>query len=244
MRKLTCLDLGRAAYLPTLELQQRLVRRVWEADGREAFLVLVEHDPPVITFGVRKRPEHVLASPARLDEEGVEVHETRRGGDVTYHGPGQLVGYPIMRVDRDGRGLRGYLRDLEEVLILVLRRFGVVGRRIAGLTGVWVGDEKIGAIGVAVRRWVTYHGFALNVAADLSHFGLIVPCGIRDKPVTSLEQLLNRSISVDEVKQPVVDSMVDVFGFDGVGEACVEGGVNGDCRMQEFEAAEEFSALA
>jgi lipoate-protein ligase B len=215
MAELTCLDIGRAAYEPTVGLQQRLVKEVKAAEAERAYLVLVEHDPPVITLGRGSDAAHVTASRERLAREGIEVHESSRGGDVTYHGPGQLVGYPILRLDLHGRDIHRYLRDLEEVLIRLLTRFGVEGRRSAGLTGVWVGDEKIAAIGVAVSRWVTYHGFALNVTPDLGHFGLIVPCGIRDKGVTSLARLLAQPVTVAEVKPPLVECVVEVFGFDG-----------------------------
>ena len=139
---------------------------------------------------------HVLASRDRLRREGIEVHESSRGGDVTYHGPGQIVGYPILRLDLHGRDIHRYLRDLEEVLIRAAGAVRHRGRREEGRTGVWVGREKVAAIGVAVRRWVTYHGFALNVAPNLAHFGLIVPCGIRDTGVTSLARLLGRPVTV------------------------------------------------
>jgi len=216
MPELIYLDIGRAAYEPTVRLQKRLVDEVKASEAERAYLVLVEHDPPVITLGRGARDAHIVASRERLAREGVQVHESSRGGDVTYHGPGQVVGYPILRLDLHGRDVHRYLRDLEEVLIRVLARYGLEGRRSEGLTGVWVGQEKIAAIGVAVRRWVTYHGFALNVATDLSHFDLIVPCGIRGKGVTSLSRLLGRPVTVAEVKPAVVECVVEVFGFDGV----------------------------
>jgi lipoyl(octanoyl) transferase len=216
MAHLTVLDIGRAAYEPTVSLQQRLVSEVKAAVDEESRLVLVEHDPPVITVGRGSRdPGNVLVPREYLASQGIEIHETSRGGDVTYHGPGQLVAYPILRLDLHGRDVHRYLRDLEEVLLRILRRFGVEGRRSEGLTGVWVGNEKIAAIGVAVSRWVTYHGLALNVDPNLSHFGLIVPCGIRDKGVTSLSRVLDRSVTVAEVKGPLVECIVEVFGFDG-----------------------------
>ena len=214
MAELVTLDIGRAAYEPTLDLQMRLMEEVRSAGEERAYLVLVEHDPPVITVGRGARGRNVVASRRRLAQEGIEVHPSSRGGDVTYHGPGQLVGYPILRLDLHGRDVHRYLRDLEEVLIRVLARFGVEGCRAKGLTGVWVGREKVAAIGVAVRRWVSYHGFALNVATNLEHFNLIVPCGIRDRGVTSLERLLGRAATVDEAKPVVVECMVEVFGFE------------------------------
>jgi lipoate-protein ligase B len=215
MAELTYLDIGREAYEPTLRLQERLVQRVKAAPEERAYLVLVEHFPAVITLGRSTRGAPLVASRALLRAEGIEVHESSRGGDVTYHGPGQVVGYPILRLDLHGRDVHRYLRDLEEVLIRLLAQFGVEGRRAAGLTGVWVGGEKVAAIGVAVTRWVSYHGFALNVSTNLGHFDLIVPCGIRGCGVTSLERLLGRKVSVAEVQAPLVECMVGVFGFDG-----------------------------
>jgi len=223
MKDLVVIDVGRSAYGPTLRLQERLVEVV-RAGGEAgpSVLVLTEHDPPVITLGRSARAEHVLAEPARLAAAGVEMHEVSRGGDVTYHGPGQLVGYPIFRIARGGRGVRGHLRDLEEVVIGLVARLGVTARRIDGLTGVWVGEEKIAAIGVAVRRWVSYHGFALNVAPELAHFDLIVPCGLHDRPVTSLTKILGRPVAIDELAGPLPQCVAEVFGFDTVRPASVE----------------------
>jgi len=221
MAELTYLDIGRVAYEPALRLQEHLVERVKRATDERAYLVLVEHVPPVITLGRSTRGAPLVASRERLRAEGIEVHQSSRGGDVTYHGPGQVVGYPILRLDLHGRDVHRYLRDLEEALIRLLARFGVEGRRAAGLTGVWVGGEKVAAIGVAVTRWVSYHGFALNVSTNLGHFDLIVPCGIRGCGVTSLERLLGRKVSVAEVQAPLVECLVEVFGFDGARAGCV-----------------------
>jgi len=221
MAELTYLDIGREAYEPALRLQKRLVQRVKAAPEERAYLVLVEHFPAVITLGRSTRGAPIVASRDRLRAEGIEVRESNRGGDVTYHGPGQVVGYPILRLDLHGRDVHRYLRDLEEVLIRLLARFGVEGRRAAGLTGVWVGGEKVAAIGVAVTRWVSYHGFALNVSTNLGHFDLIVPCGIPGCGVTSLERILGRKVSVAEGKVPLVECMVEVFGFDGARAGCV-----------------------
>jgi lipoyl(octanoyl) transferase len=223
MAHLTYLDLGRAAYEPTVRLQKRLVAEVKAADPEQAYLVLVEHDPPVITLGRgAKDAGHVLVPEDQLVREGIEVHASSRGGDVTYHGPGQLVAYPILRLDLHGRDVHRYLRDLEEVVIRLLARFGVAGERMEGLTGVWVGHYKIAAIGVAISRWVTYHGLALNVEPNLSHFGLIVPCGIRDKGVTSLARVLGRPVTVAEVKRPLVECVAEVFGFEGASQGTIE----------------------
>ncbi|MCX5653408.1 MAG: lipoyl(octanoyl) transferase LipB [Planctomycetota bacterium] len=222
MAELVYLDIARAPYEPTVRLQRRLLEEVKAVQEELAYLIFVEHDPPVITVGRGTRGDHIRASRERLAHEGVEVCETNRGGDVTYHGPGQIVGYPILRLDLHGRDVHRYLRDLEEVLIRTLARFGVAGGRTEGQTGVWVGQEKIAAIGVAVSRWVTWHGFALNVSTNLAHFGLIVPCGITDKGVTSLSRLLGRPVGVAEVKPVLVECMTEVFGFTGARAGSIE----------------------
>ena len=214
MTKLTYFDLGYCSYDEALLLQLQLLDQVRSAHKELACLMLLEHDPPVITLGRSARPEHVLASADRLTSLGIELHKTSRGGDVAYHGPGQLVGYPILSLQHRRLNVHQYLRNLEEALMRLLERFAINSRRIDGLTGVWVGDEKIAAIGIAVRRWVTYHGFALNVSPDMSHFETIVPCGIVDKHITSLEKLVGESISVNEIKDSLTESMAEVFGFE------------------------------
>jgi lipoyl(octanoyl) transferase len=158
-------------------------------------LLLLEH-PHVFTLGRGADTANILADQQQLQINSVEVHETGRGGDVTYHGPGQLVGYPIINLKPDRCDVHRYVRDIEEVLIQTIAEFGVTGTRIEGLTGVWVGNEKIGAIGVRIARWITSHGFALNVNTDLSYFKMIVPCGITDKGVTSLSRILGRQIEL------------------------------------------------
>jgi lipoyl(octanoyl) transferase len=179
-------------------------------------LLLVEH-PPVITLGARNRiaVSHIVASDADLRREGVTVHDTGRGGDVTYHGPGQLVGYPILDLRPDRCDVHRYVRDLEAVLIGAVAQFGVEGVRLPGLSGVWVGapghEEKVAAIGIRISRWITSHGFALNVTTDLAHFGLIVPCGIADRGVTSLARLLAHDVPMAEVESAVIDSFARVF---------------------------------
>jgi len=207
--------LGRIEYDAALALQQELVedRRAGRIGDT---LLLLEH-PPVITLGVRTRgrPSNVLASPDDLLAAGVRVVETGRGGDVTYHGPGQLVGYPIFDLRPDRCDVHQYVRDLEEALILAVRRFGVSAGRVTGLTGVWVGpagrEDKLAAIGVRISRWITSHGFALNVTTDLNNFGLIVPCGITDHGVTSLEHLVGHEVSMIEVEDAVVEGVRSVF---------------------------------
>ncbi len=218
MSVLQLTDLGRAAYGTTLALQKRLVEQTKTADEDLGHLLLVEHDPPVITLGRRGKEADLLVSRRRLAEMGLEVHESSRGGEVTYHGPGQLVGYPIIQLARRGGDVRGYVRNLEETLIRLLGGYGLQPGRKEKFTGVWVGNEKVAAIGVAVHRWVTYHGFALNVCTDLSRFELIVPCGIHDKRITSMSELLRRDVTVEEVKPKLVEAFCEVFEFDGIEE--------------------------
>ena len=208
--------LGQIGYQAGLDLQAALVedRRAGRIGDT---LLLLEH-PPVITLGVRTRhgAKHIIASDEELSRQGVAVHETGRGGDVTYHGPGQLVGYPIFDLKPDRCDVHRYVRDLEQALILALREFDIEGGRVKGLSGVWVGDpgreRKIAAIGVRISRWITSHGFALNVATDLRHFQLIVPCGIADKPVTSIEAELGRSVPMSQIENAVVGGFEAVFG--------------------------------
>jgi len=189
VRSLEVRRLGRVPFAEALEFQKRLVEQR-RAGTIGDLLLLVEH-PPVLTLGVRGDGgrSHILASGDELALRHIEVFETGRGGDITYHGPGQIVGYPIIDLDPDRRDVHKYVRDLEEVLIRVAADYGIVAGRVQGLTGVWVGDEKLAAIGVRIQRWVTSHGFALNHTTDLSHFDLIVPCGIADRGVTSLARL-------------------------------------------------------
>jgi lipoyl(octanoyl) transferase len=153
----------------------------------------------------------VLATAEVLAARGVEIHETGRGGDVTYHGPGQIVGYPILDLNPDRRDVHQYVRDLEEVLIRTAADFGIAAGRVSGLTGVWVGDEKLAAIGVRIARWITSHGFALNVTTDLDYFSLIVPCGIADRGVTSMSRLLGRPVELDKVQERIVSHFSNVF---------------------------------
>ena len=207
--------LGLIDYAEALDLQRALVEQRKQGLIPDQ-LLLLEH-PDVITLGVRTRNDrsHVLATPESLAAEGVELFETGRGGDVTYHGPGQLVGYPIFDLNPDRRDVHRYVRDLEEALIRASAEFGIRARRVAGLTGIWVdeggADAKLAAIGVRISRWVTSHGFALNVNTDLSRFGLIVPCGIADKGVTSMSRLLGRPVPMDEVADALVRAFQAVF---------------------------------
>jgi lipoyl(octanoyl) transferase len=199
-------------YAESLDLQRALVEE--RQCGRvDDVLLLLEH-PHVLTLGARGDGgrRHILASTDQLVARGVEVHETGRGGDITYHGPGQIVGYPILDLKPDRCDVHRYVRDLEEVLIRAAAHYGIAAERAPGLTGVWVGQEKLAAIGVRVARWVTSHGFAFNVTTDLDYFNLIVPCGITDRGVTSLARLLGRPVDRREVENGIVSHFCEVFG--------------------------------
>ena len=231
MRELAVRRLGLVPYDQALALQRALVEQR-KAGTIPDTLLLLQH-PHVITLGVKGDGgrAHILADEATLRMRGVEIAETGRGGDVTYHGPGQIVGYPIIDLDPDRRDVHRYVRDLEEVMIRVCAAYGVAAGRIPGLTGAWVRAEnadqgstspdvavrssgpaeKIGAIGVRISRWVTSHGFAFNVRPDLEYFRLIVPCGIADRGVTSLEREIGVEIPLAEVEARFVQFMGDVF---------------------------------
>ena len=215
--------LGLVPYEAALELQQQLVD-ARKADAIPDQLLLLEH-PAVITLGAKVRNDrsHVLASREALDGAGVSVFEAGRGGDVTFHGPGQLVGYPILDLRPDRCDVHRYVRDLEQVMIATAAQFGVEAARVAGLTGAWVGNDKLAAIGVRISRWITSHGFALNVGVDLSQFGLIVPCGIADRGVTSLARLLGREVPLKTVEDAVAGAFGAVFAREPVEAASVAG---------------------
>ena len=189
--------LGRVRYADGLALQERLVEQRKAGAGPDT-LLLLEHEP-VFTLGRNARQENVLFPAEALRERGFDVFEAGRGGDVTYHGPGQLVAYPILELPHERRDVHRYVRDLEEVMIRLCADYGLPAGRVPGRTGCWVDDDKIGAIGVRISRWVTSHGLAFNVTTDLAPFRLIVPCGISDKGVTSLLKLLGRDVPMDEV---------------------------------------------
>src|SRR5262245_20691250 len=200
--------LGRVAYAEGLELQARLVAQRQAGEIPDT-LLLLEHDP-VFTLGRNARAENVLFPAEALRERGFEVFETGRGGDVTYHGPGQVVGYPILDLS-DRRDVHRYVRDLEEGMVRTCAGYGLAASRVAGLTGCWLGDDKIGAIGVRIVRWVTSHGFAFNVDTDLAPFQLIVPCGIRGRGVTSLARALGRPVPLDEVMDALAGHLATIF---------------------------------
>jgi lipoyl(octanoyl) transferase len=227
----TCLivDLGFIGYADAFELQKRVVA-ARKADAIGDVLLLCEH-PHVITLGRSGKRENLLASERVLAQKGVEFHATNRGGDITYHGPGQIVGYPVIRLSEIRRDVVWYVRMLEEVMIRACGDFGIVARREEGKTGAWidlqaganakgadapnaaaVAAEKIGAIGVHISRWVTSHGFAFNVATDLRYFELIVPCGIAERKATSLEKVLGRAVRRNETAPRLVEHFGEVFG--------------------------------
>ncbi|MCH7490155.1 MAG: lipoyl(octanoyl) transferase LipB [Gemmatimonadetes bacterium] len=207
-------DLGRADYGETLELQRRIAHaRIDRVIGGDV-LLLAEHDP-VITLGRSFHAENLLRTPEQLEALGVSVFEVERGGDVTYHGPGQLVGYPIYDLTEHEPDLHVYLRQIEQCLIDTLGAFGVTGSRREDLTGVWVGSRKIASIGIHVKKWVTWHGFALNVATDLASFDLIVPCGIDDVVMTTMQRELAERAPHDlwgRVSDGAVEAFCAVFG--------------------------------
>lgn len=210
-RPLDVRRLGLVPYADALALQRSLVedRRAGRVHD---LLLLIEH-PHVLTLGVRGDGgrTHILVAPDALASRGVEVHETGRGGDITYHGPGQIVGYPIIDLSPDRRDVHRYVRDLETVLMRAAADYGIVAARVEGMTGVWVDDEKLAAIGVRIARWITSHGFAFNVTTDLDYFNLIVPCGIADRGVTSLARLLGRPVDMAEVESHIIEHFCNVF---------------------------------
>ena len=209
-RELLVADYGLRPYAEMLEIQRAAARARISGEIDQDMLLLVEH-PPVITLGRSSKNAHLLANPEQLRARGVEVFEVERGGDVTFHGPGQLVGYPIIDLKRHKQDLHWYLRQVEETLIRALASFGIVGERVAKYTGVWTGGRKIASIGVHARDWVTWHGFALNVTTQLSYFDLIVPCGIAEVQMTSIARELGESIDEKAVRAAVVNSAADVF---------------------------------
>jgi lipoate-protein ligase B len=198
-----------------LELQRAAARARIARTLDQDLLMLVEH-PPVVTLGRSSKDAHLLANPEQLKARGVEVFEVERGGDVTFHGPGQLVGYPIVDLKRHKEDLHWYLRQVEETLIRALASFGLTGGRVPKYTGVWVGNRKIASIGVHARDWVTWHGFALNVSTELSFFDLIVPCGIPEVQMTSIERELDADVAMTTVVDRVTASLGEVFDLEPI----------------------------
>lgn len=216
MSSCTVIDLGLVGYAQAWELQKRVVA-ARKADALEDLLLVCEH-PHVITLGRNGKRGNLLATENVLRQKGIEYFETSRGGDITYHGPGQIVGYPILNLGAIKRDVVWYVRMLEEVMIRASADFAVTARREEGKTGIWAGQgsaaEKLAAIGVHISRWVTSHGFAYNVATDLRYFELIVPCGIAERKATSLEKLLQRQVGSDDVKRALAKHFGEVFGLE------------------------------
>jgi len=210
LREITHAALGRAPYGPVLEIQRRLhaLRRAGHVPD---ILISVEHEP-VITVGRLGSGEHILADPKVLSRMGVEVYRVERGGDVTYHGPGQLVLYPILDLREHGRDLKRYVASLEEVMLRTARHFGVEAHRRPGFPGVWLGLRKLGSVGVHVRGWVTMHGLALNVDLRPNLFSLIVPCGLHGVEAVSLTELAGRPVPLTEVREVALGFFAEVFG--------------------------------
>ena len=217
MPRLVVHDLGKQSYGRILELQRGLARRRIAGDLEDDVLLLVEHEP-VVTLGRGTRPESLPLAASALTRKGVEVYEVERGGDVTFHGPGQLVGYPILDLRAHREDLHWYLRSLEAALIAGLDTLGISAGTVAGLTGVWTRGRKIASIGIHVKQWITYHGFALNVSTDLTYFDLIVPCGIQDVVMTSVAMESGRTDTAlwTDTRQAVIDAFADVFSLEAI----------------------------
>ena len=204
-QKILIQDLGFKEYKSVLSLQKKLQKQRIAGNTQDT-LILVEHEP-VYTLGKNANKHHLLQS----RDKSVEVHKIERGGDVTFHGPGQLVGYPILDLRNYKKSVSWYMRTLEELTIRVLKEFDIKGSRIKGLTGVWVGNKKIAAQGVRISRWVTMHGFSINVCPQLSYYDGIIPCGIFDYDVTSMEECLNKKLSVKKIKNSVSEIFLELF---------------------------------
>jgi len=205
-------QLGRVDYAEALRLQREQVAQR-KAEAIPDTLLLLEH-PHVYTLGRNAKREHLLISNRQLAQLGAQLFETDRGGDITYHGPGQLVGYPIFDLAKHRRDIAWFMRSLEEVFLRVASDFGIEAARLDGAPGVWVGNDKLVAMGVHVSRWVTSHGFAFNISTDLRYFDWIVPCGLRGKGVTSLEKLLGRPVEMQVAMERVIEHFGRVFAFD------------------------------
>ena len=230
MKTLQILNLGVCDYLSAYQIQLDLVAKRQKGEIEDT-LILVEH-PPVITLGKSAEDSHILFAEDYLREQGVEIHKIERGGDVTYHGPGQIVGYPIFDIKHGGIGIRTFVENLEQLFIRLLKEeFDIPAGKDPVHTGVWVNGSKITAIGLAVKRGVTMHGFAFNVNTNMSHFQLIVPCGIADRGVTSLEMLTGETQDYERMTALVADYFCKVFGYEGMTPCSYEAG--------EFKVATE-----
>ncbi|NMB80704.1 MAG: lipoyl(octanoyl) transferase LipB [Ignavibacteria bacterium] len=211
-RKLDYSDLGLVDYKIAWDLQKEIFNLRLNDELNDT-LFLLEH-PHTYTLGKVADKENLISNEDQLKELGINVYEIDRGGDITYHGPGQIVGYPIIKLTDWKQDTHEYLRGLEEVIMMTCSEYGISTERNSKYTGVWIGSKKIAAIGIKVSRWITMHGFAFNINADLNYFGGIIPCGIRDKEVTSLQKELGREINLSEVKEKLVGNFKNVFGYD------------------------------
>ena len=216
--------LGTVDYAEAHRLQKELQDK--RISGEIGDTVLLLEHPPVLTMGRSAKEQHVLAAPEVLAARGISVHEVGRGGDVTYHGPGQLVAYPIIDLKPDRRDVRKYMWSLEETMIRTCADFGLSATRVEGLNGAWIGDRKVGAVGVRISRWVTMHGLALNANSDLTHFDLIVPCGIQDKKVTSLSAEIGRTVFATDVIDPLARHFAELYDTDVEWQDALPGGLS------------------
>lgn len=234
--EITWIDLGSMPYKEAWDLQERMLQynlrrkvaaRAGGPDTTRHFLLFTEH-PPVYTLGKSGDMAHVLLTDSEREARGIEFYHTNRGGDITFHGPGQVVGYPVLDLERFTTDIGRYLRNLEEVIIRVMARYGLKGERSPGETGVWLDpdqpgrERKICAMGVRCSRWITMHGFAFNINTDLSYFDYIIPCGIVNKQVTSLQQELGHPVDMEQVRQQIRDEMAIVFGAELRSELLLE----------------------
>lgn len=220
--KITIIDLKRKSYVDVLKIQ-RTLRKLRIANKIGDVLLMVEHDP-VLTMGTRGKMSNVIASEDVLKKKGIDIVWVERGGDVTYHGPGQIVGYPIINLENFDKDLRLYIGRLQETIINVLKKnYDIVAEKKSGVeTGVWINDEKITAIGIHVTKWVTMHGFAFNVNTDMSHFNMIIPCGLDTASVTSVEKITGQKQNFDDLVLKVSDEFVDVFNYSETNQLSLE----------------------
>ncbi|NSW89664.1 MAG: lipoyl(octanoyl) transferase LipB [Firmicutes bacterium] len=214
MKKINVAKLGMVDYQESLELQEKMMKEV-QSGEREDILLLVEH-PPVLTIGRSGKYSNIIVPEDVLKSSGVNIYEVSRGGDVTYHGPGQIVGYPVMDLKRHGRDIKDFVWKIEEVFIRLLKKeYGIEAHREEKkYTGVWIGEEKITAIGIAVKHWVTMHGFAFNVNTDLEHFKWIIPCGLADRGVTSLKKITGVHQDFERLNDLVIDYFCQIFNLE------------------------------
>lgn len=218
MNELKILDLGTRGYKESWDLQKELhSKRV--AEEIQDTLILVQHNP-VVTIGKSGKAENIKVPVKYLEEKGIELYHIERGGDVTFHGPGQLVGYPIFNIKKGLAGIRPFIEKIEDAIIATLIDFGIPADKREKMIGVWVGEKKICSIGIAVKRWVSFHGFALNVSTDLRYFDLINPCGFKEIKMTSMQEILKCKIEMDIVKKSIIHNFVKIFGFNTVDSLC------------------------